>query len=175
VIRRIGVVAFVMLALVGAACSKETTTTTAAGGDDTQTTQPGGEDTPTSTPSIVISSGSETVSIGGGEIPENFPAEFPLPDDAQVVFSGSSGQDFAIWFSSSMSLDELNAFFDAGFPANGWTIDGQFDFTDASGGYRAYSVTGNGYTGGVYVGEGAPGSEGFGGDFAFFVVLSPEA
>ncbi len=172
-IRRTGVLAVVVLSLAGAACSEETTSAPDDGGTQTQTQEPTGESTATSTPSIVISSGTETVSIGGGEIPADFPAEFPLPDDATVAFSGVSGGGFVIWFSSTMSIGDLNGFFDSGLPANGWTIDGQFDFSDANGTYRMYSITGNGYTGGVYTGQGAPGSESFEGDFAFFVVLSP--
>ena len=70
--------------------------------------------------------------------------------------------------------DPTKGFFDQELPAKGWTIDSELEFGDGTDSYSAYSISGNGYTGGVYVGEGAPGSEGFEGDFAFWVALTAE-
>lgn len=126
-------------------------------------------------PTMVISSGSETVSIGGGELPEGWPDTFPLPEGAELAGSASSPGNYVVWFSSGGStLEDLKAFFDDELPANGWTIESELDFGDDAGSYSAYAISGNGYSGGVYVGEGAPGSEGFEGDFAFWVALTAE-
>lgn len=149
-------------------------------GEGTSSTAPGteagsGEPDDGSEPSMVISSGSETVSIGGGELPEGWPDSFPLPDGAELAGSASSPGNYVVWFSSGgAELDDLKSFFDEELPANGWTIDSELDFGDDAGSYSAYSISGNGFTGGVYVGEGAPGSEGFEGDFAFWVALTAE-
>lgn len=170
--------ASLMLALLflAAACSKSSD----AGSSDGATTPTGestseqpSSETDSSTPSMVITSGSETVSIGGGDIPEGFPSQFPIPDGASVVYTASASGSYSVWFSSDSTLDELKSFFDDQLPSNGWSVDGKFDFSDANGAYRAYSITGNGFSGGVYVGEGAPGADTFSGNFSFFVVLSP--
>jgi hypothetical protein len=145
---------------------------TACSGATGETSSSSATETDTTSPSVVISSGSQTVAIGG-ELPDGFPSEFPLPEDATVAYSASSGDQFLVWFGTDESLDDLKGFFDDELASNGWSIDSSFDFNDANGSYRAYSVTGNGYTGGVYVGEGAPGSGTFTGDYAFFVLLSP--
>lgn len=126
-------------------------------------------------PTMVISDGSGTVSIGGGELPEGWPDSFPLPEGAELAGSASSPGNYVVWFSSEGSaLEDLKAFFDDELPANGWTIESELDFGDDAGSYSAYAISGNGYSGGVYVGEGAPGSEGFEGDFAFWVALTAE-
>jgi len=174
---RTAAVALVLL-VVAAGCSKDTTSSSSSTEPSTAPTSEStsgapSSETDSSTPSMVFSSGSETVSIGGGDIPEGFPSEFPIPDGATVVYSASAGGSYSIWFSSDASMDEQKSFFDEQLPANGWDSQ-SFDFGDQNGAYRAYTITGNGYSGGVYVGEGAPGSDTFSGDFSFFVVLSPE-
>ena len=166
----------VLLVLTAAACSGseedgEGSEATAAPTTEGQAEEPddGAE------PTMVISSGSETVSIGGGELPEGWPDTFPLPEGAELAGSASSPGNYVVWFSSGGSTQEdLKVFFDDELPANGWTIESELDFGDDAGSYSAYAISGNGYSGGVYVGEGAPGSEGFEGDFAFWVALTAE-
>lgn len=153
----------------------------ADGGQDTATTATTapttGEEEPSedggASPSVVISSGSETVSIGGGELPEGWPEEFPLPDGAEVAGSASSPGNYVVWFSAGDSgMNDLKGFFEEELPANGWSIDSTMDL--GGDGFSVFTISGNGYTGGVYVGEGAPGSEGFEGDYAFWVGLTAD-
>jgi hypothetical protein len=179
--RKLGLLAALLaLILFAAACSGDpdgggetSGATTAPTTDEQLSEEP--SDGESSEPSMVISSGSETVSIGGGELPEGWPDTFPLPEGAELAGSASSPGNYVVWFSSGGSTQEdLKAFFDDELPANGWTIESELDFGDDAGSYSAYAISGNGYSGGVYVGEGAPGSEGFEGDFAFWVALTAE-
>lgn len=125
---------------------------------------------------VVISSGGTTVAVGGGaEIPSGFPSQFPLPDGATPVYSGSAGGSFSVWFNSSQSIEDLRTFFDSELPSNGWTVQNKADFSDSNGTYSVYTISGNGYDGGVYLGEGGAAAGGFTGDFAFFVTLTPSS
>lgn len=174
--RKLGLSAAVLtLALTLGACSSDGDSTTASTAPTTEE-QPSDEPSDgssSSEPSMVISSGSETVSIGGGELPEGWPESFPLPDGAKLAGTASSPGNYVVWFSSGdAGIDDLTSFFDEELASNGWAIDNRLDFGDGNGSYTAYSISGNGFTGGVYVGEGAPGSEGFEGDFAFWVALT---
>ncbi len=158
--------ALLTVVLVGSACSKKSTTVNPPGGGGLVTTPPA-----VTTP-IETSPGGVSV---GTSLPDGFPAEFPIPDGSTPAYSASQGaQGFAVWFSSDKSLDELVSFFDGALPSNGWTVASKVNASDqANGSYTAYSITGNGYAGGIYVGTGAPGAAAFSGNFAFFVVLSP--
>lgn len=175
--RTLVLAAAVSLAVVGAACSKSSNGSNADGG--AATSPPASESSAVSSSAMPppsptsFSSGGTTVNIGGGEIPAGFPDSFPLPSDAKPVYSAGGTDGYFVWFSSAQSLDELHSFFDENLPANGWKIDYQADFSDQSGKYTAYTITGNGFTGGLYIGEGAPGSTGFTGDYKFFVTLTP--
>jgi hypothetical protein len=166
------------LTLLASACSGSDDG--AEGGDDATsapttapTTEESSDDGGEAEPSVVISSGSETISIGGGDLPEGWPEEFPLPDGAEVAGSASQPDNYVVWFSGGgASMDDLRSFFEEELPANGWNIESTMDL--GGDGFAVYTITGNGYTGGVYVGEGAPGAEGFEGDYAFWVALTAE-
>lgn len=169
--------ALLTLVLVGSACSKKSTTANQPGGGGLVTSPPAASAT-TGAPSsavtpIVTSSGG--VSVGTGSLPDGFPAQFPIPDGATPAYSASkNGQGFAVWFASDKSLDELTSFFDGALPGSGWTVASKTTASDqASGSYTGYSITGNGYSGVIYLGSTAPGAAGFSGNFAFFVVLTP--
>jgi hypothetical protein len=169
--------ALLAVVLVGSACSKKSSTAAQPSGGGLVTSPPAasaitGAPSSAATP-IETSSGG--VSIGTGSLPDGFPAEFPIPDGSSPAYSASQGaQGYAVWFSSDQSLDELVSFFDGALPSNGWTVASKVNASDqANGSYTAYSITGNGYAGGIYVGSGAPGAAAFSGNFAFFVVLSP--
>ncbi|MEW6060259.1 MAG: hypothetical protein AB1551_09020 [Actinomycetota bacterium] len=158
--KRIALIAGALLiALLATGCSGDEGTD---GGDQTS---------PVIVSPTTISSGSTTVDIGGGTLPEGFPDSFPIPDGATPVYSVSSG-GYGVWFSSSQSSDELRSFFDENLPGNGWTITVKSDFTSSTGTGTVYVIEGNGFNGGVYVGEGAPGSGIFSGEYAFWVTLN---
>ncbi len=124
---------------------------------------------------IVITSGSSQVAIGTAELPEGFPSEFPLPDDATPVYSFADTSGSFVWFSSGMSTDDLNAFFQSELPANGWSIDSTFSMSGADGSdVTSLGISGNGWSGAIAVGNGGDASAGFGGEFAFYVTLTAE-
>jgi hypothetical protein len=86
--------------------SDEATTTTAGG--DVTTTAPGGS--------------------GGANAPEGWPADVPLPPNAQNVSSTGtleigSGSGIDATLTTSGTAKELVAYFESSLPAAGWTID----------------------------------------------------
>jgi hypothetical protein len=150
-----------------AGCSKKEN---AAGGG-------GGGGAVTSPPVVVspttYSSGGTSVNIGGGSLPTGFPSTFALPDGATPVNSVSGAGGFFVWFSSPQSIDDLRSFFDENLATNGWKIDSKTDVSSSGGQYTAYTIEGNGFSGVVYLGSGAPGASQFGGQYQFYVQLSP--
>jgi hypothetical protein len=154
------------LAVFAVGCSKNETTS--AGGQASSETSPTETVSPTT-----ISSGSTQINVGGGSLPSGFPSSFPVPDGATPAYTVSGAGGYFVWFSSSQGLDELRSFFDENLPSNGWTVDSKMDFTTSTGSYTVYLISGNGLSGGVYVGEGAPGADAFSGQYSFYVQLSP--
>jgi hypothetical protein len=123
---------------------------------------------------ITIEGPSGTVQIGQAELPDGWPADFPLPDDAEPVYSVGAEGGVSVWFSTGQSTDDLKAFFTEALPAAGYAIDSTTEFSDAQGSYSVMVVSGNGMEGGVYLGGSAAGTApGFEGEFDFWVTLSP--
>jgi hypothetical protein len=117
-------------------------------------------------------SGSE-VNLGTGDYPEGWPSDFPVPDGVTPVYSVGSPDGVAVWFGGTMTADEVKSFYTDALPAAGYTIDSQADYSDSSGSYTVMSLSGNGWTGGIYAGEGVSSiAAGFEGSFAFWVTLS---
>ncbi len=148
----------------------------ACGGDDEVTVEgPSGGEVNIGDEGITVEgpSGGE-VNIGTGEYPEGWPGDFPVPDGATPVYSLAAGGGVSVWFGTDQSSDEVKGFYADALPAAGYTIDSQADFSDESGSYSVFTVSGNGWTGGLYLGEGAgAAAPGFEGDFDFFVSLTP--
>lgn len=162
------------VAVVASGCSKkESGSGGQATGGGLATSPPVATSPAAETPSpTVISSGGTTVNIGSAQIPDGFPSEFPIPDGAAPVNSVAAPDSYALWFTSSQSLEDLRSFFDEQLPANGWKVESKADFSDSSGTATVYTISGNGWSGGLYLGEGAAANMGFSGDFAFFVSLT---
>ncbi len=152
-----------LIALVAAACSNDGGETNADQTSPAETVSP-----------ITISSGSTQIDIGGGSLPEGFPDSFPLPDGATPVNSVGGTDGYFVWFSSDQSVDELRSFFQENLPSSGWTISNTMETTTAEGTFTIYTISGNGFSGGVYVGESASGTDTFTGEYAFNVQLYPE-
>ena len=113
-----------------------------------------------------------SVEVGTGvELPEDFPASFPLPDEVTPSGSYAAEGGFVVYFSTTMSFDDLVAFFDAELPANGWTIDTTQDLSDTSGSYRNLVISGNGYAGLVTIQDPSDASTD---DPALIINLGPE-
>ena len=156
--------ALAALTLVGAACSGEESPP-AAGEDGSSTMSQAPTEEPSDLPSV---------DIGGGELPDGFPRSFPLPDGAELAGSASAGGTYIVWFTSADDdVDDLRSYFADELPANGWTVVSEVDVDQVGVAYHGFVIDGNGYTGGIYIGEGAPGSEQIEGDFAFWVQLTP--
>jgi hypothetical protein len=163
--KRTLVVAGVLLALMVAAC----------GGDDASI-DTAGTNVDVGDDGITIEGPSGDVNIGTSGYPEGWPSDFPVPDGATPAYSIAAGGGVSVWFATDQSGDDVKAFFTEALPAAGYTIDSQADFSADTGSYSVMSISGNGWSGGIYMGEGAAGAApGFEGDFDFFVSLTPEA
>lgn len=125
---------------------------------------------------ITIEGPSGEVNIGTGDYPEGWPSDFPVPDGAQPAYSIGGGGGVSVWFATDQSADEVKAFFASELPAAGYTVDSTMDFNDASGSYTVMTTTGNGWNGGIYIGEDLGSvAAGYEGDFDFWVSLTPAA
>lgn len=148
----------------------------ACGGDDKKTVDlPGGGqvDIGQDGNGITISGPSGNVNIGTADYPDAWPSDFPVPDGASPVYSVGAAGMVAVWFSTDASQDDTKAFFTSELPSAGYTIDSTNDFSDASGSYTVMSVTGNGWTGGIYMGDLGSVAAGYSGsDADFWVSLS---
>lgn len=158
------------LALVAAACGGDDPSVTIQGPDGGDIEVGGDGDITIEGPS------GEEVNIGSGDYPQGWPSDFPVPEGATPAYSIGADVGVSAWFATGQSADEVKAFYTSALPAAGYTIDSTVDFNDAGGSYTMMTVTGNGWTGGLYLGEGASSiASGFEGDFDFWVTLSPAA
>ncbi|HEY7477139.1 MAG TPA: hypothetical protein VIB62_02785 [Actinomycetota bacterium] len=159
---RAAVVAIVLVAVAGAACAGDEDPP-GAGADLVPATGTPSEATPPPSLDVVV-----------GELPDGFPTSFPLPEGSEPSGSASIGAGYVVWFSSQdVPIDDLPSFFNEELPAEGWTIVSEVDVSQGGVDYHAFEIEGHGYTGGIYLGEGAPGAEDFEGEYAFWVRLSP--
>lgn len=91
------------------------------------------------------------VSVGQG-LPADFPADFPLPPGAEAQGGAAgAGRDVVAAFQADGSVQEVADFFASELPAAGYEIT-QTAGDGATG--QVYSVSGNGWTGEVAVGQG---------------------
>ncbi len=168
-VRRTPLLALIAVAVLTlAACGGDEATVELPGGGQAQIDQDEG--------GITIEGPSGTVQIGQAELPEGWPADFPLPEDAEPVYSvGAEGGD-SVWFSTGLSTDDLQAFFTEALPAAGYRIDSTMELGGAGGTTVVMVFSGNGMQGSVYLGSSAGGAApGYDGDFDFWVTLTPES
>lgn len=83
------------------------------GGDDNGSAEPGSTAPPTPP---------QAVQSTENKLPDIFPADFPLPDDHEVVFSQTTDQSTIIYFDSPQSVAELSAFYKERLPKANWVI-----------------------------------------------------
>ena len=84
-------------------------------------------------------------------LPADFPADFPLPQGADAQGgAGGAGRDVVAIFQADGSVEDVSAFFSAELPAAGYEITQSTG--DGSTG-QVYSVSGNGWTGEVAIGQ----------------------
>ena len=88
----------------------------------------------------------EQLSIGaGGDLPQDFPADIPLPDGGYEVLSSFSDSSGAanVTLQASGSYDDLVAQYESALPAAGYEITSQFNQAGSS---QVYTAEGNGRT-----------------------------
>ncbi|MFH1536956.1 MAG: hypothetical protein ABID45_03150 [Patescibacteria group bacterium] len=73
---------------------------------------------------ISINSEEGSVSIGGTEIPDDFPSDVPVYANAEVVWTSFSSGDETYWidFESTDDYTEIKAYYDAEIESNGWEV-----------------------------------------------------
>jgi hypothetical protein len=149
----------------------------ACGGNDVSVDTPGGQvDIGQGDGGITVEGPSGDVNIGTGDYPEGWPSDFPVPDGADPAYSVGANDGVAVWFASDQSADEIKAFYEGALPAAGYTIDSTVSNISGSSSYTVMSVSGNGWTGGIYMGSDLGSiAPGYSGNFAFWVTLSATA
>lgn len=99
--------------------------------------------------------GSEgSFSIGGGDIPDGFPDELPIPDGLEVAGSASfSGGEEGTAFVQLQGgdYDELTSFYESELPANGWTVEDTRNVASDQADSTSFAINGHGFEGLVNV------------------------
>ncbi len=106
---------------------------------DTPETPSGG-----SPPATQIEDPSQQAGFEEGELPDDFPEEFPLPEDFKVGSSVNLEKGaFRVFLSLQGTLEEALTFFREELPAAGWTITGESEIQ----GNPTFDLTGQEYAG----------------------------
>lgn len=108
---------------------------------------------------IRIENSEGSFTIGGGDLPDAFPDEMPVPDGGEIVSTQSGSNDQGEQVSVQVhvtegSFDELVAFFDDELASAGWEV-GARNETSMGTGMRGvtFEVSGHGWEGGVQISQ----------------------
>lgn len=86
---------------------------------------------------IQTDEGETTIANSEGELPDGFPKDFPEYKDAEVDSASSfaSGETvtYYVTFYSDDAVKDVYEWYKSEFTGDGWTIDGDFMISDASG------------------------------------------
>ncbi len=119
--------------------------------------------------------GSGSISIGGGEMPDEL-SDFPLPDGAQVISSysgsGDTGGGAYVSVVATGDYEEVAAGIESGLEDSGYTISNTYSAQSNGVGTVTYGYEGNGMTGTVSVTQDSS-TEGF--DLLISITSSVEA
>ncbi len=73
-----------------------------------------------------------SLSMGNSKIPDNFPKDIIVFDDAKVIFVASSGEnDFSVIYGTGKNIDETLTKYKEGMVSQGWKKDEEMDLGDA--------------------------------------------
>ena len=103
-------------------------------------------DTDDGTFSITSDDGDE-ITAGVNELPDNFPSEFPVYDDATISYTSTSGEDMYVYWTSSDDVDKVIDFYQSELEDKDWAITNTTTSTDLA----SYTIEGNGYSGSVTI------------------------
>lgn len=102
-----------------------------------------------------IESSEGSLDIGGGELPEVFPSDLPLPDGHQVLSSMTQGSADAntvfVTVSAPGAFDDVVAAIESGLEQGGWTVDDTTNMTSDGFSSTTLMVSKGDWTGNVGV------------------------
>lgn len=98
-----------------------------------------------------------TVEFGGGELPEEFPEDFPLPEgDYEVIYSAVTSSDGelagGVALASDDSSDDLGSYYESALPDAGFEIVTDSSYQSGGASVANYTFEGNGINGTVTIG-----------------------
>lgn len=77
------------------------------------------------------------------ELPDNFPADVPVYQNADVTSSSYSQEDdyYSATLTSADDYDSVNSYYESELSKQGWTVDDTYDFSDSDGQSASYSAS----------------------------------
>lgn len=112
---------------------------------------------------IETDDGAVTMDSTEGEMPENFPDDFPMYDGIEVdstsTFDGENDATFYVNLLSSDSPKDIYDWYKAAFADEGWTIEGDVFMSDDSGETGMLTVKKDKASGTLTVGAGSESTE----------------
>ena len=119
--------------------------------------------------------GVDVGSVTAVDLPIEFPADLPLPDDATAVHvAATAAGGPAVWFASGQTKDELTLFFEEAIDRDEtWHLTWHTDVQESAGSYSLYAVASDNWKASIYVGNGGPGAKGYTKPYSFRVELTP--
>jgi hypothetical protein len=109
--------------------------------------------------SVRIETDEGTVEFGGGSgsLPDAFPDEFPVPDDAAIEYATSASTDDGAFFSvialTADSYEDTVSWYEGQLSSRGWSIDGQTQFSNGDFSTQSFTVSGHSFDGVVTITE----------------------
>jgi len=89
---------------------------------------------------VTVETNEGKLTVGEGQIPENFPSDVPIYSGVEVITSSESGGNFTLTLKSSDSVSKVSDFYKTNLANKGWTLGNPVDFS----GSTAITATKNG-------------------------------